>query len=482
MAPSLSPQPQQPIAKLRNDLRAPSLTRLSKGFGKWWTRVIFLVTLDAFCFLGAWQVSVSFGRPWGSHWNTQESPLSVLPVLGIELLMLLAGGFYQAGERRRDYSGLAKTMTLATAMLLLLAFFYEPQQLLSRSQLIIFWSLSLCLVLTGRWWVEHSVTTTRTNGKLRYPVFLISDPEFIQQSVAVIDQENRYNIAGVVSAHALDRGERETTFAKLRRLGVMETFVSWDAIKNRQFLYWHFQTAGITLHVLPQGLEPLFQGSNINMASGFPAVTFRPPMITGFDFWLKQIFDFVGAALLLVVLSPLLLVIGGVIYLDSPGPIFYKQTRIGLHSKPFKAWKFRTMVPNADKLQKQLEVQNENKDGVLFKMKNDPRITRFGRFLRQYSLDELPQLFNVLLGEMSLVGPRPLPVRDVEKFSEHHFIRHEVLPGITGLWQVSGRSNINNFEDVVNLDLSYIERWSLWLDLEILIRTVGVVLRKTGAY
>ncbi|MBA3923852.1 MAG: sugar transferase, partial [Nostocaceae cyanobacterium] len=180
--------------------------------------------------------------------------------------------------------------------------------------------------------------------------------------------------------------------------------------------------------------------------------------------------------------SPLYLCIALLIKLDSPGPIFYKQTRIGLHGHPFKVWKFRTMVMNADKLQKELEARNEMQDGVLFKMKDDPRITTLGKFLRRYSLDEIPQLFNVLFGEMSLVGPRPLPTRDVEKFSKHHFIRHEILPGITGLWQVSGRSDIIDFEKVIRLDVTYMENWSLSLDLQILLQTVRVILEKKGAY
>jgi lipopolysaccharide/colanic/teichoic acid biosynthesis glycosyltransferase len=129
-----------------------------------------------------------------------------------------------------------------------------------------------------------------------------------------------------------------------------------------------------------------------------------------------------------------------------------------------------------------LEASNEMKDGVLFKMKDDPRITTIGKILRRYSLDELPQLFNVVLGEMSLVGPRPLPARDVKRFSAHHFIRHEVLPGITGFWQVSGRSDITDFEKVVSLDVQYMESWSLWLDLQILLKTVTVILGKKGAY
>jgi exopolysaccharide biosynthesis polyprenyl glycosylphosphotransferase len=285
-----------------------------------------------------------------------------------------------------------------------------------------------------------------------------------------------------MDARALDRAKRDATFAKLRHMGVTEAFVSWDAIKNRLFLCWHFQTAGITLHVLPIGIEPLFKGSNFWMIGGCPVPTFPSAVITGLDFWVKRIFDFCSALLLLMTASPIYVAIALLIKLDSSGPIFYKQTRIGLHGKPFKVWKFRTMVTNADKLQKQLEALNETKDGVLFKIKDDPRVTRVGKVLRRYSLDELPQIFNVLFGEMSLVGPRPLPLRDVENFSQQHFIRQEVLPGITGLWQVSGRSDIDNFEDVVRLDLTYIENWSLWLDLKILLQTVRVVFQKTGAY
>jgi exopolysaccharide biosynthesis polyprenyl glycosylphosphotransferase len=218
------------------------------------------------------------------------------------------------------------------------------------------------------------------------------------------------------------------------------------------------------------------------MLSGVPTIKFSPPLITGFDFRVKRVVDFLASALLIILISPLFLLLAIIIKLDSPGSIFYKQERAGLHSGRFKALKFRTMHVNADQIQKELEARNEMQDGVLFKMKDDPRITRVGKFLRRSSLDELPQLFNVLFGEMSLVGPRPLPLRDVQKFSEHHFIRHEVLPGITGLWQVSGRSDIISFEEVVRLDTFYIENWSLWLDLKILVRTALVLLQRKGAY
>jgi exopolysaccharide biosynthesis polyprenyl glycosylphosphotransferase len=210
--------------------------------------------------------------------------------------------------------------------------------------------------------------------------------------------------------------------------------------------------------------------------------TATAPGLSERNFRIKRVFDLACAAALLLVASPLYLFIALIIRLDSRGPIFYRQVRVGFDNRRFQMWKFRTMVVDAEKLQAELERFNQSKDGVMFKIKDDPRITRVGRFLRQYSLDELPQLFNVLSGEMSLVGPRPLPLRDVERFEEHHFQRHAVLPGITGIWQVSGRSEVTDFDEVLEMDLLYIENWSLRMDLEILVRTIGVVFLGKGAY
>ena len=195
----------------------------------------------------------------------------------------------------------------------------------------------------------------------------------------------------------------------------------------------------------------------------------------------KRFFDLMLSSLALMIFGVPMLLLGILIKLDSPGPIFYRQTRVGLKGKKIKVWKFRTMVQNASELQKQLESKNEVKGGILFKIADDPRITRVGKFIRRYSLDELPQLFNVFAGEMSLVGPRPLPIRDVEKFEKHHNFRHEVLPGITGLWQVSGRSDTSS-DQVFRLDFEYIENWSLVIDLKIMLKTVQVVFLSKGAY
>ncbi len=196
----------------------------------------------------------------------------------------------------------------------------------------------------------------------------------------------------------------------------------------------------------------------------------------------KRLVDVSLSALVLVLLAPLLVVIAILIRLDSPGSPLFLQPRAGLGGRRFRMIKFRTMRDGADLEKEQLAHLNHTGDTRFFKIRDDPRTTRLGRFLRRWSLDELPQLFNVLIGEMSLVGPRPFFEADFEDYEGHHFRRLDAKPGITGLWQVSGRSELLNFEDVIYLDRQYIEQWSFWLDMSILFRTFPSVLRRTGAF
>ena len=196
----------------------------------------------------------------------------------------------------------------------------------------------------------------------------------------------------------------------------------------------------------------------------------------------KRVLDVTVAVVGLVVLAPLLLVLAALVTLDSPGPAFFSQTRLGRDGRTFRMYKLRTMRLGADAEKPDLAHLNESEDARLFKIRGDPRVTRAGRRIRQWSLDELPQLYNVLVGEMSLVGPRPFFLEDLPAYEEHHMNRLLVKPGLTGLWQVSGRSDIVNFDEVVRLDQDYIQNWSLGLDLRIIGRTLPVVMRRRGAY
>jgi exopolysaccharide biosynthesis polyprenyl glycosylphosphotransferase len=211
-----------------------------------------------------------------------------------------------------------------------------------------------------------------------------------------------------------------------------------------------------------------------------PLFTLRPPVFAGIDYALKRTFDLVLSIIGLVLLTPLLIAIAIAVRISSRGPVIYRSVRPGMAGRPFYCFKFRTMREHADQIQSDLEPLNEQ-SGALFKIRHDPRLTRVGRFLRRFSLDELPQLVNVVRGEMSLVGPRPLPLRDFEQLEEWHKKRYLVLPGITGLWQVSGRSELD-FDDLVRLDFLYLERWSILLDLSILLKTIPAVLSRRGAF
>ena len=237
---------------------------------------------------------------------------------------------------------------------------------------------------------------------------------------------------------------------------------------------------GVTVHVAPSTMEILLDRAEFVPGQSVPLFTLRPPVFEGIDYALKRSFDLVLALVGLILLSPILLLIAIAVKLSSRGPVLYRSIRPGIGRKPFSCLKFRTMREHADQVQDELEPLNEQ-SGALFKIRDDPRLTTVGRYLRRFSLDELPQLVNVVRGEMSLVGPRPLPTRDFERLEEWHKKRYLVLPGITGLWQVAGRSELD-FDDLVRLDFLYLEQWSVFLDLSILLKTIPAVLFGRGAF
>ncbi|HWC87273.1 MAG TPA: sugar transferase [Solirubrobacteraceae bacterium] len=237
---------------------------------------------------------------------------------------------------------------------------------------------------------------------------------------------------------------------------------------------------GVSVHIAPSTMEILFKRAEFVPGESVPLFTLRPPVFEGIDYAIKRTFDLVLSTALLVLLSPVLLASAIAVKLSSRGPVIYHSTRPGMAGRPFGCFKFRTMRVHADQVQADLESLNEA-TGALFKIRQDPRLTPVGRLLRRFSFDELPQLVNVIRGEMSLVGPRPLPMRDFERLEEWHKKRYLVLPGITGLWQVSGRSELD-FDDLVRLDFLYLERWSVFLDLVIMLKTIPAVLSRRGAF
>jgi exopolysaccharide biosynthesis polyprenyl glycosylphosphotransferase len=296
--------------------------------------------------------------------------------------------------------------------------------------------------------------------------FLDDDPEKLSDPIGRFEPLGRTDeLSAVLADHEPD----EVILA-----------LPWSSRMKIMRLVDESERAHVRVHIVPDLFQLSLARVDLESLHGMPLITVKPPALRGWQYRLKRGLDIVGATLGIVLLAPLAIVIAVAIRLDSPGPVHYRQKRLGRYGRTFTCLKFRSMYENADQMKDELAQHNEA-SGPLFKMRDDPRLTRVGRTLRRFSLDELPQLWNVLLGDMSLVGPRPPTPNEVTEYKDWHRRRLDVAPGMTGLWQVSGRSDLT-FDEMVMLDLFYAENWSLALDLRILLRTIPSVLRGTGAY
>ena len=441
-------------------------------------------------FVRVWSFSPTIGLYWIS--------------LVLQLVLSLAAGLYRYGDEWRDVGKQIRIVSLVYLTVLLGAFLYRTADGLPRSMFVMAWLGTLCLTVANRWIACHVLTRLWRRGVAAVPVLLLAHPQEVQSIHQGWQQRSGYRVVKVLSIPHLSR-KSDCTFPAcpppseppscilsvtppdrlsnlLAELGAKEIHISESFYARMPpSEMWLLRGLGRVVRIVPNSLRPKHPSAHHRSIGGVPTIEFAPPMLSGVDFILKRGFDALMATLLLLFCMPLFVAIAICIRLDSPGPVLFKQTRVGLGERPFELFKFRTMVADAERIQHQLEPHNSSPDGILFKMERDPRITKVGQWLRRTSLDELPQILNVLRGEMSLVGPRPLPLRDVSRFQPWHHARHRVLPGITGLWQVRGRSHILDFNDAIALDLDYIQQWSLWLDIRLLWETLWVVLTMRGA-
>jgi exopolysaccharide biosynthesis polyprenyl glycosylphosphotransferase len=367
---------------------------------------------------------------------------------------------------------------------------FSPSRLTVGSTLL----AGLVYVMVGRSLARRILMFLRGHGRAVHRVLLVGS---YNESQEVLTAVGRVPGAGMIpvgvlltEGYAAGRGARSPvpvfsgreTLSLVRELGADMIAVCGAASAEPgelRRLAWQIEGSGIDLVVAPQLTDIAGPRVHIRPVEGLPLLHVEEPKVSGVGWLVKNLFDRVAALLLLLVLSPLFLLVALIIRVSDPGPAFFRQTRVGREGQTFSVWKFRTMYVDAEERLAHLVDRNES-NGLLFKIKDDPRITPFGRFLRRTSLDELPQLINVLLGEMSLVGPRPLPADDGDFLGD---VRRRLLvrPGITGLWQVSGRSELS-WEDAVRLDLYYVDNWSLAFDLVIMWRTIAVVFARKGAY
>jgi len=393
--------------------------------------------------------------------------------------------FTAAEEFRRVF------LALTIGMMALVTFGFWAHSTLSRSWILVTWLLALAATIGGRRLWHAQIRRERALGRLTFRTLVLgANREATNLAAAMRSPESGFEPIGFVRTS--EEAETDLGLPVLGHIGQLReliqrfradcVFVASSAVSSEEMK----QVARI---VRLEGLEvrvsaslPVVLSSRLSAqpVGGVMSLALRPARLTRPQRVLKRTFDLVIAGAGLILTAPIWLVAAVAIKLDSPGPVLYRQRRVGEGGRPFVMLKFRSMYVDAEQRLAELRPLSEA-DGPLFKLRNDPRVTRVGRVLRRWSLDELPQLWNVIRGDMSLVGPRPPLPEEVAAYEEWHFARLEAPPGVTGLWQVSGRSELS-FEDYVRRDLFYIENWSLAYDLFIVLKTIPMVLSRRGAY
>ncbi|MEU8611352.1 sugar transferase [Actinoplanes sp. NPDC048791] len=400
-------------------------------------------------------------------------------------VLFVGGEEYQRVLR----AGVRLTMGIALAS-------YVAKADIARGYLLIALVLTTVLSLTGRFVLRKVLHRSRRRGACMHRVLALGHATAVAQMTRQLHRRSHHGFqvigaclpAGQLAdaAHTVDvpvfgaLGAAANSAAAAGADTVMVlSCPELDGPMLRR-LAWELERDDIDLIVSSSLVDTAGDRITVRPVDGLPMMHIEHPRLSGGRRLIKSMFDVSVAALLLVLLAPLFLLVALVIRLDTGGPVFFRQVRVGRGGESFRMYKFRTMHTDAEARFEAMRQQNEH-TGVLFKIRADPRVTRTGRILRRYSLDELPQLINVLLGEMSLVGPRPPLPSEVEQYPQDMRRRLVVKPGMTGLWQVSGRSDLS-WEDSIRLDLRYVENWSLTVDLVILMRTAMAVMRGSGAY
>ena len=441
--------------------------------------ILALVTMDTLALLVGLTLAAYLVDGEARVWELAY----LAPVLvALWLAVFAAHNLYHHTQSRRNPVAMLKAMfwgigLLATGVIVYPVVGFILKETLLAAFLIVLLNVGLRLLY------EQGIELVYRQGLGRIPTLVIGDDEERARVRQVIEKNSGvYDCVGELSLNgkgvslpflrqALDRtGARNVILSGTERLSDVQFL---DFLRSM----W---LRGVKVRVVPSATTLIDSKPILLQDIGLPLLEIGYPRLNSTQWFLKRWLDIAGSLGGLIALSPLLIGVAVLIKLTSPGPVFFRQKRIGADEKVFVCYKFRSMYMDAERRQAELEAQNEA-DGAIFKIKNDPRVTSVGHLIRRCSIDELPQLINVLKGEMSLVGPRPLPLRDFGRMGELHKKRLATIPGVTGHWQISGRSELS-FEDMVQLDLYYIENWSLSLDVKIIFKTIGAVCQGRGAY
>jgi exopolysaccharide biosynthesis polyprenyl glycosylphosphotransferase len=416
-----------------------------------------------------------------------------LPVLWVAALWL--AGAYDARFIGTGSDEFRKVLNAGIGLTAAVAIFsYAINLELSRAYVVIALPGLTVFDMLARFALRKRLVRRRMHGKCMHSVVAVGHELAVADLVTELGRDGYHglNVVGacVVQPGELDElagvpvyGGLDDITAAVKAFGADTVAVTacpeMDGVRLRG-LAWELEKTGTDLCVSPALLDVAGPRTTIRPTAGLTLLHVDHPQLTGFRLVLKGLFDRCAAGAALVMLAPLMTTLAAAVWLHDRGPALFTQVRVGKDGHAFRIYKFRTMVVDAKQRRAQLQTSNDS-DGVLFKLRRDPRVTPVGARLRRWSIDELPQLFNVFLGHMSLVGPRPALPDEADKYAEHVRRRLVVKPGLTGLWQVSGRSDLS-WEESVRLDLRYVENWSFALDLQIMWKTISVLMRGSGAY
>jgi exopolysaccharide biosynthesis polyprenyl glycosylphosphotransferase len=411
---------------------------------------------------------------WGLLWDQETNWLPFLILLLV--LVFARAGLYAPREVREGVGRVFPNVVLVA--LLSLAFAIGTGQHFTTFGLYVVAAIFSGVLIGVTRAAYEAVTGSILHAKgVRRKVALVGDPDarlHLRHALGATRSGIYYDFVAECEPDEVD--------ATIAEMPLDEMLVADSGLEERRLMEIvdRAHGRGVTVRVAPRTTELLVKRGKYVPGQGVLLFDLRPPILTGVDWAMKRTFDVVVGAAIVVIGLPAWVLIALAVKLSSPGPVFYADPRVGLGEQEFRMLKFRTMIADADRQKEALERANEA-GGALFKIRDDPRVTPIGRMLRRLSLDEVPNVINVLRGEMSLVGPRPLPVRDYLRLEPWHRSRYNVLPGVTGLWQVAGRSDLS-FVVLVRLDCYYLENWSVWMALSILFKTPFAVLARRGAY
>jgi exopolysaccharide biosynthesis polyprenyl glycosylphosphotransferase len=449
-------------------------------FGLIWARIIF-----PWAPLGR-DIEITFALYW---------KIVVFSVIWVIIFTKLGAYTYQRFTSLKHEINLVAKTSLIGTFILFAAIFILRFEYIPRTYIGIFFVVNIVSFAGEKIILFKIAKEIRKRGKNRKRVLVVGAGMRAQKFIEAVEKNIGWGL-DIVGLIAEDRLSRERELCEKRILGTAEEMenilhgiqvdevivcASGNELGRLEFekVFETCEREGVQIRVSSDFFGKLAKGVTIDEIYGFPIISFTNVPNNEWSLYLKRLIDILVSGFLLVILSPFFLVIAILIKMTSEGPIFYEWNVMGFNKKPFRSWKFRTMVVNADEIKEKLVHLNEM-EGPVFKIKNDPRITKVGNFLRKFSLDELPQLWSVFKGDMSLVGPRPAFPHELGRYESWHRRKLSIKPGMTCLWQVNGRNKINDFSEWVKMDLEYIDNWSLWLDVKIFWRTVLTVLHGTG--